>query len=133
LPSGPRPLHLPLPRRRPVLPAAGAVAAAILAFVILRESFRSAEFAVPVTVVTPAVLKEPLDLADSREVDIISIDDDDTRYLLVGRSPIREPLQLAGPGDVTNIGFESLPGVSPDLRHTGALSIIVPSPTADAP
>jgi hypothetical protein len=124
VPAGYRPVPLPR-RRRPFTPAAVGAAAAVFAGIVVGNSFWSKTAAPPATVVIP--IKEPLYLADAREVDIISIDDGDASSLLIGRPPIRDPLQLAGPGDVTLVGLESTHGIAPGL------SPIVPADAKDPP
>jgi len=78
-------------------------------------------------------LTGPLDLADARDVEIISMDGEDTDSLLIGHPPIREALLLAGPGDVTLVGVEALEGAVPNLHRTGTAPIMVPAAGADSP
>jgi hypothetical protein len=124
LPSGP--VHMPLPRRRPAWPAAIATAAAVFAGIFVGRTLWTVPAAPQATVVTPATLKEPISLADAREIDIVSIDDEDAASLLIGQPPIREKLQLAGPGDITVVGLEPFHGIAANLHDDGT-PIIVPS------
>jgi hypothetical protein len=133
LPSGSGPRRLVLPRRQRLLPVLGAVAAAVLAVVAVGQFLPRNRPVPPGAVANPGNLRQPLDLADAHEVDIISIGDDDSSNLLVGRVPVREVLLLAGPNDVTNVGAEPFQGVTPTLRHNGDASMIVPIPAKDAP
>jgi hypothetical protein len=132
LPAEPRPLPFRRPAYRPLVPAVG-VAAAVLAVLTLARSFWPVggpvppppDSALPPTVAT--TLTGPISLADARDVEIISIDDDDTTTLLVGRPPIRDALQLAGPDDVLLMKMEPFEGFVPDLRRPrNAAPIILP-------
>lgn len=119
--------------RRLALPTVGAAAAAVLAGLLFGRAFWPAEPpSRPTGRVTPAVLTGPLNLADSRDVDIISIGGDDTDNLLVALPPVRGALQLAGPGDVTSVGFDQFEGVVPDFRRDSA-PIVLPFGAADSP
>jgi len=132
LPSGSGRLRLPLPPRRRLVPALGA-AAAVFALVIIGQSIPWNRTAPRPMAVLPIMLKQPLNLVSAHEVDIISIGEDDSSSLLVGRVPVRDAMVLAGPGDVTNVGVESFQGVTPTLRHNGEAPIIVPIAAKDAP
>ncbi len=125
----PRSLPWRRPARRPVFPVFTAAAAAV-AVVLLGRSFWPAP-RVPVTVNAVPGLAGPVNLADARDVEIISMDGDDTGRLLVGRPPVPEGLVLAGPGDVTLVRMEPFEGAMPDMRQDGA-PIVFP-PTGDAP
>jgi ferric-dicitrate binding protein FerR (iron transport regulator) len=133
LPSGSGPRRLVYAGRPRLAPVLGAVAAAVLAVVLMGQFLPWNRPAPPAAVANPGTLRQPLDLADAHEVDIISIGDDDSSNLLVGRVPVREVLLLAGPDDVTNVGAEPFQGVTPTLRHNGDASIIVPIAPKDAP
>jgi anti-sigma factor RsiW len=123
LPSDPRPLPFPRPTYRPLVPAAAAAAAVILAAALGRVLWTTPQ-APPAA---PTTLTESLELADARDVEIISIERNDAETLLVGQAPVREALLLAGPNDVT---FE---GVVPGLRRNGAAPIIFPLDAAESP
>jgi hypothetical protein len=125
----PRSLPWRRPARRPVFPVFTAAAAAV-AVVLLGRSFWPAP-QVPLRVNPVPGLAGPVDLADSRDVEIISMDGDDTGRLLVGRPPVPEDLVLAGQGDVTLVRMEPFEGAMPAMRQDGA-PIIFP-PTGDAP
>jgi hypothetical protein len=129
----PAPRRLPVrrPAARSYLPAAGAAAAIVAGLFVGRAFWPNPPENQPVRV-TPATLTGPLHLADARDVDIISIDGDDTDNLLVATPPVRGSLKLAGPGDVVSVGFEQFEGVVPDFRHDSA-PVILPLQPADAP
>lgn len=92
------PKTLPPPRSnwRHFAPVAGA-AAAILITVLLGRTFWPTK---------PATLKGPLHLVDTRDIDIVSMDLNDTGNLLVGGPLLTEPLKLARPGEITLISEE---------------------------
>jgi hypothetical protein len=132
LPSGSGPIRLPAPRRRRLVPALGA-AAAVFAVVFVGQAIPWSRSTSKPIVPTPVPLKQPLSLVSAHEVDIISIDEDDSRSLLVGRVPVRDAMVLAGPDDVTNVGVQAFQGVTPTLRQNGDAPIIVPIAAKDAP
>lgn len=126
LPTG----RIPLPRRTPrraYVPALGAAAAVLLAALLGR-----AYWPAPPAPQAPSApnLTAPLNLADARDVQIISMDGDDTDRLLVGRPPVPEKLQLVGREDVSNVQMEKFEGSVAVLRQDGNSPIVVPP---DAP
>jgi hypothetical protein len=135
LPAGARSRFVPRPRRRSFVPALAAAAAIVVGILVGRGFWTESKFVPPTSVSTsqPALLVGPLDLVSSRDIDIISMGGQDTAILLVGRPPIHDAMQLAGPGDVTLVGIESVDGFVPDLRRNGAVTMIVPPSAADAP
>jgi hypothetical protein len=128
-PPRPRPLPFRRPTGWPVLPTVAAAAAAVFAAVLVGRAFWPAP---PANPTIPVTLTGPLNLADARDVEIISINGDDTDNLLVARPPVRGSLQLAGPGDVTSVGYEKFEGVVPDFRRDAA-PMILPLGAADSP
>jgi hypothetical protein len=134
LERAPRSLPSPRPARRPLVAAIAAAAAVLVVFLTGRGLWTPLPGRPP-TIVNPTIvnLTGPLDLADARDVEIISMDGEDTRTLLVGRPPVHDALLLAGPGDVTLVGIEPVDGIIPGLRHNGPTPMIVAPRAADAP
>jgi anti-sigma factor RsiW len=140
----PRPLPYPRPRRRSFRPALGAAAAVVAAVLVGRGLWLIAPRVPPsvaspanptvaVTPFSPSTLTGPLRLVDAHDVDIISMDGEDTGILLVGHPPLLDALVLAGPGDVTLVGMEPADGPAPDLRRNRDALLVVPPSAADAP
>jgi hypothetical protein len=81
----------------------------------------------PPTVVHPnppgpgIVQVEPLPVATEDEVQILQVRGADTGTVVVGSLPVRAPLELAGPGDVTLKSVQSAPpdNMVPDVRLNG--------------
>jgi hypothetical protein len=132
LPAGPRPLPFPRRGRRQFVPALGAAAAIFAAVVLGRVLWTNPP--VPSNSTSPSsTLTGPLELADARDVEIISIGGDDTESLLVGRPPVHEALVLAGPDDVTLVGIDAFQGPVPDWHRDGGTPMIGPSIAGEAP
>lgn len=76
----------------------------------------------------PAV--EPFPVATADDVDIVTLHAADADRLVVGNLPVREPLDLAAPGDVVVVSIQpDVDGMLPDLR----LQAASPSPMIVAP
>jgi hypothetical protein len=98
-----------------------AVAAAVLAVVLLNRPHEP-------RVILPPRLEQPFPVATDDEIRIISMDDADRAALVVGLPPLREPLALLEPDEVTVDAIEpDAGGMQPRFVGDSTPMIITPS------
>ncbi len=100
---------------------AAAVAAAVVVVVLLRPRPEAPRIG------APPRLEQPFAVATDDDIRIISMDDTDHSALVVGQTPLREPLALVEPDEVTVEQVEpNADGVQPRYATEGTPMIITP-------
>jgi hypothetical protein len=74
----------------------------------------------------PVAAEQAFAVATSEEIEILSVEGEDTHTLVVGDLPVRGPLELLGPGevDVTSVAPAARDNMRPEVRAAPAAPMI---------